>query len=209
MFAVERFDLLGTDSFEHNGMVTGLADLMEKGTGISVRVVVLHGFHPRNAKSHAGHLEGILKFARGRNVGDNMHCTVLAGDFNEDPRQSLQPAAQALVRDFVTASREDHPELPIKSTTNPNIEHKLDWVWVEGAQVEYDDRCKRAIISSHTACPETGQWPSDHGLEAVRLLLSRRALDRFVAVKGQRGVHTKRKAQNDPCAHAGLRHEKS
>ena len=37
--------------------------------------------------------------------------------------------------------------------------------------LERDAESRQAILHSHAACQETGEWPSDHGLEALSLTL--------------------------------------
>ena len=167
MYAVHRFELRGQAAFEFKGAVAGLVDLWDKYLCITVRAIALHQWHPCDVR-YSGHLDGILHFAKNHASG-GFDCIVLAGDFNEDLRKKspLTPAAREVLRNFVTANRGDHPELPTSSTSHSKDTVQLDFVWVRGAHVEYCDICRHAILSSHRACSETGRWPSDHGLETV------------------------------------------
>lgn len=160
LYAGERFDLLRRDTLEFNGAATALVDLKERHTGFTLRVMAVHQWHPMD-KRHTGHMNAILNFAQG-----HVDCTVLAGDFNEDARKSENAAQQDLVRSFKSVDRQAYPHLPKEST--PNLgQDKLDWIWVKGADPEYDDFCQHVIAASHRPCLETGNWPSDHGMEAV------------------------------------------
>ena len=129
--------------------------------------MVVHQWHPADTRS-SGHLGGILRFAQLH--GSSCDCTILAGDFNEDARVSERPAAQVLTTNYTSPDR-TLCGLPAGSLVGRSLV-KADWVWLRGARAEYDRACIEAVTMSHRKCGETGQWPSDHGLEAVRAVIS-------------------------------------
>lgn len=169
LYAEERFEFLQMRTTEHHGNVTPLVDLRDRATGAVVRVLAFHQFHPKDSR-HPGHLGAALSLAE---QGELVDCTVIAGDFNEDPRQSSLQKQVEFVRQYRCAVRCSCPHLPQVSTSKVPAEPQLDWIWVRGAEPEYDDFCQHVIRQSHKPCPETGMWPSDHGMEAVRCTISR------------------------------------
>ena len=67
MCAADRFEVVDGSRFEFRGAVTGLAKLRQRDTGRSICVVVTHQWHP-SGEASSGHLEGILRFVRARNI---------------------------------------------------------------------------------------------------------------------------------------------
>eukprot|EP00971_Amphidinium_carterae_P015404 304176-Amphidinium_carterae.1 len=59
---------------------------------------------------------------------------------------------------------------------------KIDYIWVRPTpdlpiDLFLDDASRQAVYESHRECVQTGQWPSDHGIEAfsVRIPSQRRS----------------------------------
>jgi len=161
LYASDHFKLLSSESMIHKGAVTPRIDLRQHTTGLTVRVVAVHQWAPKVAR-HAGHMEAILDLAcRDK---DSVHCTILAGDLNEDPHTSTHAAQKRLVQEFKSVDRQTCNLASISNVSK----RKMDWIWVQGAEPQYDDICRQVISLSHKACPETGKWPSDHGMVAMR-----------------------------------------
>ena len=106
---------------------------------------------------------------------------IICGDMNED---FGSVASGAKGSDFVSLDRDaaageslvSRP--PHKMTSDQSSgKGKIDYVLVRppkgGAVVfERDEASRRAMALAHGPCDETGQWPSDHDIEAVSLTVS-------------------------------------
>ena len=60
-------------------------------------------------------------------------------------------------------SRPPHKQLPDQKSGKG----KVDYIFARGARLERDAASRRAVLLSHAPCGETGEWPSDHGVEAA------------------------------------------
>ena len=174
LYAINYFDFITEDTLTFDGAVTLLVDLREKTTGLMLRVLAVHQWHPVTRK-YAGHLQAVLDFRQfsfssdGRyGVREEANYTVLAGDFNEDANKSSDGAQKQLVSNFKSADRKKYAHLPQRSTSNRKLH---DFIWVNGAEPYYDAQCQRVITLSHKPCTKTGMWPSDHGIEAVQCII--------------------------------------
>ena len=63
----------------------------------------------------------------------------------------------------------------IRSITH--VAGKVDYIFVAATgaittDLSRDTVSRDVLIASHAACKETGQWPSDHGMEALQVLAS-------------------------------------
>ena len=49
----------------------------------------------------------------------------------------------------------------------------MDYIFAAGPglSLERDEASMRALVLSHQKCDETGEWPSDHGMEAMTVVL--------------------------------------
>lgn len=89
---------------------------------------------------------------------------------------------------YSTLLRASEPELPQLSRPphkqaqdQSSGKGKVDWIWVRGragsggcpVELFRDEASRRAILESHRPCEATGQWPSDHGTEALSVRLRR------------------------------------
>eukprot|EP01045_Picozoa_sp_COSAG04_P014300 COSAG04_NODE_1062_length_8500_cov_11.838353_3_plen_166_part_00 len=106
---------------------------------------------------------------------------IICGDMNED---FGSVASGAKGSDFVSLDRDaaageslvSRP--PHKMTSDQSSgKGKIDYVLVRPPKVaavlfERDEASRRAIALAHGPCDETGQWPSDHDIEAVSLTVS-------------------------------------
>ena len=102
---------------------------------------------------------------------------LVCGDFNEDFGPEFEPFAfQTLDRDPAAGepvvSRPAHKQ----GAENSSGKGKIDYIFVKGNEqktvLERSEECRMAIEMSHAACPETGEWPSDHGMEALQVVVS-------------------------------------
>ena len=172
LYATDRFDFIRESFMDFNGAVVPKVDLQERTTSKVLRVLAVHQWHPKS-KHHHGHLKAILEFAvhTAPTDGPAVDCTVLAGDFNEDAKMSDGAEYRELKKHYRTAHRERYPELPKSSMKRSK--NKVDWIWVQGAEPDYDEVSQCVVARSHSPCDETGRWPSDHGMEAVRCVLAK------------------------------------
>lgn len=148
---------------------SGLVDLRHKDTGIGLHCVVTH-----QRGGNKDQLADLFTFAGGMSEGPVLIC----GDFNEDFGQSFQPDRfVTLDRDASagepTVSRPAHKQDP---DSNSSGKGKIDYIFARGCRktnvfVERDDLSREAIRASHMPCEETGEWPSDHGIEALSVVI--------------------------------------
>jgi len=157
---------------ENPKATTGRVDLRHVPSGRSVRVLVTH-----QRGGNTEQLEDLFEFAA---VDAPEVCvTIVNGDFNEDfgeAAQGLRPGYTTLRRDAEagepTVSRPPHKQQPDQTSGKGMI----DYIFVKSASgtltLERDTASREAIMRSHAPCEETGQWPSDHGIEALTVNVS-------------------------------------
>ena len=92
----------------------------------------------------------------------------MGGDFNEEfgapPWEGAGTAARG--EGLPAVSRPPHKQDPAQNSSGKG---KVDWLFVSGAPLGHDAATEAAILRSHAPCAETGEWPSDHGIEAVAI----------------------------------------
>jgi len=166
---------------QHNGVAFGCVDFVHRASGRKVRVVTSHC-----RGGNAAQLEALSDFADGGR--EEPDVTVVTGDFNEDfstpDRTGVRcPFPEGRTGSYTTLLRE--PELPALSRPphkqgkdQTSGKGKVDWIFVRGntrsrSSVELfrDPASRLAILSSHAPCEPTGQWPTDHGAEALSIRL--------------------------------------
>jgi hypothetical protein len=61
----------------------------------------------------------------------------------------------------------------VSSTQNEAYEGRFRWAACIPllSLKRRDDQSNAALLTSHCACEETGEWPSDHGMEALTINL--------------------------------------
>mmetsp|Transcript_6009 Transcript_6009/g.14353 ORF Transcript_6009/g.14353 Transcript_6009/m.14353 type:complete len:296 (+) Transcript_6009:11-898(+) len=158
MYRPSRLELVKHDVRDFCGSSTGLLELRDLCTDATLRVLCTH---QRGGKPEQ--MADLMEYAEAEPAPG---CTIVCGDFNEDFNVTgNHPAGYAWAnradRDLSAVSRPDHKQ----GDDQTSGKGKVDWIFVKGGTVEYDDVCVRAVVQSHVACPETFQWPSDHGLE--------------------------------------------
>lgn len=148
---------------------SGRMDFMHVVTGKHVRVLVTH---QRGGK--AEQLQDLFEFAHEDMIDGGI--IVIGGDWNEDfgkvggCKLAEQLGFEVLNRDASagepSVSRPSHKQDPSQTSGKGMI----DWVFVKGAaELERDSASRDALLLSHAACEETGEWPSDHGMEALNV----------------------------------------
>ncbi|CAK9114733.1 unnamed protein product [Durusdinium trenchii] len=151
-------------------------------SGARVRVV--------NGHMRGGNQKQLDAFAAFGAEGD-AQIEVITADFNEDFEERSEGAVFCPFKgQYVTLRRS--PDLPQvsrpgnKQAQTPGQGLKIDYIWVRErsqdyeAQLSFDDASRRAILESHKNCEATGQWPSDHGCEALNIrVLPRRSWWQF------------------------------
>eukprot|EP01043_Picozoa_sp_COSAG02_P032141 COSAG02_NODE_2134_length_9720_cov_3.845027_1_plen_956_part_00 len=151
-------------------VVTGRLDLRHISSGATVRVLSTHqrGGTPEQ-------LSDLFQFAV-EAAPKPVAVTVIGGDFNEE----LQPAtfegrgfrtlARAVAAGEPAVSRPAHKQDPSQTSG----QGKIDFILVSGESVQYlqrDQQSCAALMSSHCPCKETGEWPTDHGMEAFTIYM--------------------------------------
>ena len=150
---------------------SGRVDLRHVPTGRAVRVLVTH-----QRGGLAAQLADLFAFATA-DAPDGC-VTVIGGDFNEDfgeAATSVWPGYTTLPRssDEPDVSRPPHKQ----DAANTSGKGLVDYIFVANAgagecALWRDEASRRAMAVSHTACEETGEWPSDHGIEALSLTVT-------------------------------------
>jgi len=186
MIAVRKqaFELpIQQHQLQHRGVAFARVDLVHRASGRMVRVLTAHcrgGSHEQ--------LEALADFAdEGKGAG-NPDVTIVAGDFNEDfhtqdRRHVLCPLPASALGCYETLLREKNlPELsrpPNKQAADQSSgKGKVDFIFVRGTagrcsvELFRDPASRLAVLSSHAACAATGEWPSDHGAEALSVRFS-------------------------------------
>jgi endonuclease/exonuclease/phosphatase family metal-dependent hydrolase len=171
---------------QYNGVAFGRVDMVHKTTCRSMRVV--------NCHARGGNLEQLAalnSFADGAHEDSKreVDLTVIAGDFNEDfaPKEDGHvrvPFPETRAGSYRTMRREvGLPRLsrpPHKQQEDQKSgKGKVDWIFVRGLEADlFRDRASRAaILESHASTDATGNWPSDHGAEALSIWLFPMASD--------------------------------
>eukprot|EP00933_Yihiella_yeosuensis_P076912 TRINITY_DN86896_c0_g1_i1.p1 TRINITY_DN86896_c0_g1~~TRINITY_DN86896_c0_g1_i1.p1 ORF type:complete len:276 (-),score=47.24 TRINITY_DN86896_c0_g1_i1:49-876(-) len=154
----------------------GRVDLVHSKTGNRVRVLT---GHMRGRKQEQ--LDSFYAFAAEGNSAD---VTVITADFNEDFSAEGEIRCPFPVG-YLTMEREHG--LP-KLSRPPNKQKedqtsgkgKIDWIWVKGntdsVELFRDEASTVAILESHAPCKATGDWPSDHGCEALSVRMPAKRL---------------------------------
>jgi hypothetical protein len=166
---------------DHPKVVSGRVDLTHTPSGQAVRVVVTH-----QRGGRAAQLEDLFAFAAadthdasgGENKSESSESlvTIVGGDFNEDfgerAVKGVRPGFTTLPRsgEELAVSRPPH-KLEGAERSGKGL---IDYIFVSHSgpgtlALERDDTSRLAMDMSHAACDETGQWPSDHGIEALTL----------------------------------------
>jgi len=149
---------------------SGLVDLRHQPTGVSIRCVSTH-----QRGGNAVQLADTFEFACAGTPCSSL--VLVCGDFNEDFGPSIEPFGfRTLDRgeDEPVVSRPEHKQCP----ENKSGQGKIDYIFVKGGDEEREpvflerDECSAETIKmSHAACVETGEWPSDHGMEALQIVV--------------------------------------
>ena len=156
---------------------SGRIDFHHHASGRSVRAAVTHQLGGVAEQWH-----DLMDFVLD-GVPDDCTC-VLCGDMNEDfgPAATIgqRPEGFAtLDRDLsageLSVSRPAH-KLGAEQTSGKG---KVDYILVRGPRdgsmsvsLERDGPSRRAMLLSHGPCSETGEWPTDHGLEALSVCVN-------------------------------------
>lgn len=159
---------------QYRGAVFGRVDLVHTASGARVRVVTSHcrGKDPEQ-------LTCLASFADDSCEAD---ITVVTGDFNEDfavesGSDVRSPLPESPMGRYITLRRT--PELKHSRPSHKqgadqkSGKGKIDYIFVRGTQprcsveVFRDDASDVAMRESHAPCAPTGEWPSDHGAEAL------------------------------------------
>eukprot|EP00931_Biecheleriopsis_adriatica_P006095 TRINITY_DN107551_c0_g1_i1.p1 TRINITY_DN107551_c0_g1~~TRINITY_DN107551_c0_g1_i1.p1 ORF type:complete len:344 (-),score=68.39 TRINITY_DN107551_c0_g1_i1:36-1013(-) len=158
---------------DDSGVAFAGVDIVHRSSGARVCVVTGHmrGKKPQQLKA----------FSEFADESSNADVTVITADFNEDfsSTGTLQcPFAESARGCYATLLREEGlPALsrpPNKQAEDQKSgKGKVDWIFVRGhapdvhVEVFRDEASRRAILESHAPCEATGDWPSDHGCEAL------------------------------------------
>lgn len=162
---------------QFNGVCFGRADVLHRSSQRSVGVVTCH--------CRGGNAEQLRQLAAFAAAPPEVDVVVVAGDFNEDFQlapDSTGPSVRCplnldpclgystLLRGSgePTFSRPPHKQAEDQSSGKG----KVDWIFVWGKEscgvrLSRDAQSREAILASHGICEATGQWPSDHGAEAL------------------------------------------
>ena len=162
---------------------------MHTQSGLPVRALVTH-----QRGGDAAQLRSLADFALEGLPPDAV--VVVCGDFNEDfgagamlpcggmsqaGKGGGDPVFRTLDRDAASepiVSRPAHKQGPAQTSGKG----KIDYIFVRGAgpgmcvELERDALSRAAVLASHAPCDETGYWPSDHGMEALSVHVSRQGL---------------------------------
>jgi len=171
-YNTEAFTLLAESTrhypLDNPKSTSGRVDLSHTPSGRVVRVVVTH-----QKGGIAAQLDDLFAFA---DAGARDECvTIINGDFNEDfgdRAASIRPGYTTLRRgaDELAVSRPPHKQ----GDGQASGKGLVDYIFVKNCgmgtcALGRDEASRRALAMSHAACDETGEWPSDHGLEALTL----------------------------------------
>ena len=152
---------------------TGRVDLRHNSSGIHIRCLSTH-----QRGGNTTQLEDTFQFAY--EDAPAKAVILVCGDFNEDFGPKFEPF------EFQTLDRDPAAGEPIVSLSycgladlgaeNSSGKGKIDYIFVKGNEqkigLERSEGSRVAIEMSHAACPETGEWPSDHGMEALQVVVS-------------------------------------
>ena len=144
---------------------TGRVDLCHVATGTPLRVLVTH-----QKGGNAAQLDDLFAFAAADELASG-GVTLVCGDFNEDfggAAASLRPGFTTLLRgaDEPAVSRPPHKQADDQTSGKG----KVDYIFASASgqcTLARDQLSRKAIALSHSACEATGEWPSDHGIEAL------------------------------------------
>jgi len=154
---------------DNNGVTFGGVDLVHCKSGAKVRVITGH--------MRGGRAEQLKAFSDFADEG-KAEVTVITADFNEDFRSGGDGGVRCPFPEnpdgrYVTLTRDEGlPQLsrpPNKQAEDQSSgKGKIDWIFVRGrVELFRDEASRRAILDSHGPCAATGDWPSDHGCEAL------------------------------------------
>ena len=103
---------------------------------------------------------------------------MVCGDFNEDfgagpaavPRPGFVTVYRNVGEGECPVSRPPHKQAPDQTSGKG----KVDYIFAHGTGVEVDrdDASRAALALSRTPCWETGEWPTDHGIEALTIVVN-------------------------------------
>jgi endonuclease/exonuclease/phosphatase family metal-dependent hydrolase len=156
---------------------SGRLDLrLRTGAGHAVRVVATH-----QKGGVAAQLADLGAFAEDE-PPEGLVLTLVCGDFNEDfgvgvgvsPWPGYSTLDRVFGRSELSVSRPAHKQDP---RNNRSGRGKVDYIFAKAGgamttcSLERDEASRRALLLSHAACDETGEWPSDHGMEALYVSL--------------------------------------
>ena len=149
---------------------SGRVDLCHRGTGLNIRCVSTHQRGGKEAQ-----LADTFEFAC--EDAPSSSVTIVCGDFNEDFGPAFEPFG------FRTLDRNPDVGEPVVSRPahkqgpeNSSGKGKVDYIFVEGCEerkvfLERAEESAAALHMSHAECAETGEWPSDHGMEALQVVI--------------------------------------
>jgi len=174
----EVFDKLGKSQRGEFATV-GRADLLHKPSKLKVSVFVTH---QKGGLKYRPQLADLCKFTDEVPTHD---LTIMCGDFNEDFGVNAGAKLTPNTRPFKTLDR-DPSEEPIYS--RPKLKNmpdqtsgkgKVDYIFARAEsrlslRLERDTASRHSLLMSHAPCKETGEWPSDHGLEALTIHIKKK-----------------------------------
>lgn len=171
-FNPEKFDLEKSVSCPlrtvPRKVTNGSVDLVTKEGGQRIRVVTTHQGGRRNEQ-----LEDVFKFAQ--SGSDAPDIIAVCGDFNEDFGEAGCKIAES--RGFSTLPRTEGEPLVSRPVHKQGADQssgkgKIDYIFVCGGNgLIRDEVSSAALLASHAPCEETGEWPSDHGMEVLSVVL--------------------------------------
>lgn len=150
--------------------ITGRVDFLHRRSGRPLRVAITH-----QRGGDVEQLKDTLSFVF--DAPSEFTC-ILCGDMNEefsaDDARLKAYGLTTLQRD-VDAGESSVSRPPHKQQEGETSgKGKVDYILVRPPlgthlRLERDEGSRNAIIRSHAPCEQTGEWPSDHGMEALTL----------------------------------------
>jgi endonuclease/exonuclease/phosphatase family metal-dependent hydrolase len=185
-------------------VTTGCVDLCHSASGMQVRCLVAHH---RGRNTHQ--LADLFLFANGDERAPGV--TVVCGDFNEDFAEEGTLAVAdghgenvQLLKpwpEYISLGRsESAGELLVsrpkhkQAAEQTSGKGKVDYIFAKSCgdtasiTLRRDEESSRALTDSHQPCAETGKWPSDHGMEAMSIVVT--TADRSVVADHASTTHT-------------------
>ena len=183
-FNTETFTLsqsvLGSFPSANPTVGTARLDLKHTAAGVGVRVLSTH-----QRGGNREQLADLFTFAKA-DMREGPGIVVVCGDFNEDFASWEAPGAlrPEPLAGFATLDRREpeplvsRPPHKLDPALNSSGRGKVDYIFVAphdapaahaDIKLERSQEALRALWASHAACEETGEWPSDHGMEALAI----------------------------------------